>query len=294
MKFHQSDSHKNDAIYVSEAVGCVLLCAMLLFLLTAAFFGQEPSVSVQTLIFKIGGKFLVFVLPALWGVWMLRRSGISFPREFGRNSLHKDQTVILSSFGLIVIIQMLYTAVFPAVKTTANIALAETPAQIFLLFLSVSLIPAVAEEVLFRGFLMRSLGLFRRSLAVLMSALTFALMHFSVTGFPLFFACGLILAMSYLSTGSLSVSVGVHFLCNAFWFLAETVETYLPQYAADVMRGAFVVCVLLCVSGIPFLKENMRVFFEDEDEPSFPSSQFWTLPTVLFVLTAAAIQIWFQ
>ena len=294
MNFRPSDSHKDNAVYLSETVGCVLLFAMLLCLLTSAFFAPASSVSAQALIFGICGKLLIFVLPASWGVWMLRRSGISFPRKVERTSLHKDQTVVLSSFGLIIIIQMLYTAVFPSVKTTANIALAETPAQIFLLFLSVSLVPAVAEEILFRGFLMRALGPFRRSLGVLMSALTFALMHFSVTGFPLFFACGLILSMAYLSTGSLAVSVAVHFLCNAFWFLSETVETYLPHYGAWVTQGAFAVCVLLCVSGIPFLKDNMRVFFEDEDEPFFPSSKFWTLPTFLFVVAAAAIQIWFQ
>lgn len=287
------NSHKNDAIYVSEAIGCVLLFAMLLFLLMAAF-GLNTNVSVQSLVGRTCGKLLVFVLPAAWGVWMLRRSGIAFPREIKRTSLHKDQTVVLSSFGLIIVVQMLYMAVFPSVKTTANVALAETPEQIFLLFLSASLAPAVAEEILFRRFLIPSLGLFRRSLSVLMSALTFALMHFSVTGFPLYFVCGLILAMAYISTGSLSVCVGIHFLCNAYWFLLETVETYLPQYGAFVTRGAFTVCVLLCISGIPFLKENLRVFFEDEDETFAPSAQFWTLPTVLFVLTAAAIQLWFR
>jgi membrane protease YdiL (CAAX protease family) len=293
MNLRKMDSHKNDAIYVSEAIGCVLLLTMLLFLLMAAF-GLNENISVQTLIGRISGKLLVFVLPAVWGVWMLRRSGISFPHRVRRTSLHKDQTVVLSSFGLIIVVQMLYMAVFPSVKTTANVALAETPAQILLLFLSASLVPAVAEEILFRGFLIRSLGLFRRSLSVLMSALTFALMHFSVTGFPLFFICGLILSMVYVSTGSLSVCIGVHFLCNAFWFLSETVEVYLPHYGAFVTRGAFTVCVLLCISGIPFLKENMRVFFEDEDEPFAPSSQFWTLPTSLFVVTAAAIQLWFR
>ena len=200
--------------------------------------------------------------------------------------------VVLSSFGVILIIQMLYTSVFPSVKTTVNIGLAETPMQIFLLFLSVSLVPAMAEEILFRGFLVRALRIFRLSLSVLMSALAFALMHFSVTGFPLFFVCGLILGMAYVSTGSLSVAVSVHFLCNAFWFLAQTVETYMPEYGMSVMQGAFTVCVLLSIAGIPFLKENMRVFFEDDE--SVPSSDFWSLPTVLFVLLAAGIQILFQ
>jgi membrane protease YdiL (CAAX protease family) len=189
---------------------------------------------------------------------------------------------------------MLYTAVFPSVKTSANIALAETPTQIFLLFLSVSIVPALAEEVLFRGFMIRSLRVFRRSLCILMSALAFALMHFSVTGFPLFFVCGLILGMAYVSTGSLSVSVAIHFLCNAFWFLAETIGLYLPDYEPYFTRSAFTVCVLLSVAGTPFLKENMREFFEGDDGRSIPSSYFWSLPTCLFILLAAAVQLVFR
>ncbi|MBQ3489602.1 MAG: CPBP family intramembrane metalloprotease [Clostridia bacterium] len=288
------DSHKNDAKYVSEAVGCVLLFSMLLILTVPSLTGSDSSLSAVTLIFQISGKLFAFVLPAVWGVWMFRRSKIAFPPGFNHSSLNKNLTVILSSFGVIVILQMLYTAVFPSVKTDVNVALAETPVQIFLLFLSVSFVPAVAEEILFRGFLVRSLRVFRISLSVLMSAIAFGLIHFSVTGFPLFFVCGLILGMAYVSTGSLTVSVAVHFLCNAFWFLAETVETYMPEYGMFVMRSAFTVCVLLSVGGIPFLKENMRVFFEDDNEKSIPSSGFWSLPTILFILLAAGIQILFQ
>ena len=120
MNLHKKDSHKNDAIYVSEAIGCVLLLTMLLFLLMAAF-GLNENIYVQTLIGRISGKLLVFVLPAVWGVWMLRRSGISFPHGVRKTSLHKDQTVVLSSFGLIIVVQMLYMAVFPSVKDRKSV-----------------------------------------------------------------------------------------------------------------------------------------------------------------------------
>ncbi len=288
------DSRKNDARYVSEAIGCVLLFSMLLLLVTSTWFQQPSSVSVATLIFKIGTMLFIFVLPAVWGVWILRRSKVRFPSEVSRSSLSKGLPVVLSSFGVIIILQMLYVAFFPSAKTTAGVTLTESPMQIFLLFLSVSFIPALAEEILFRGFLIRSLRVFRTSLCVLMSALAFALMHFSVTGFPLFFVCGLILGMAYVSTGSLSVSVAIHFLCNAFWFLSETVGIYMPEYEMLFMRCAFTVCVLLSVSGIPFLKENMRVFFEGDDERAASSSYFWSLPTLLFVLLAAGIQLFFR
>lgn len=282
---------KNDARYLSEAIGCVLLFSMFLLLVMAEFFKQPSTMSGITLTFQIAVKFFVFVLPAAWGVWMLRRSKIKFPCEIQHSSLTKGLPVVLSSFGVIIILQILYTAVFPSVKTTVNVTLAETPVQIFLLFLSVSFVPALSEEILFRGFMIRSLRIFRTSLAVLMSALAFALMHFSVTGFPLFFVCGLILGMAYVSTGSLAVAVAVHFLCNAFWFLSETVGIYMQEYEMLFMRCAFTVCVLLSVLGIPFLKENMKTFFEGDDERAVSSSEFWSLPTLLFILLAAGIQL---
>ena len=295
MNLHKNEAkHLNDARYVSEAVGCVLLLSMLLFLLLRAWVELPSELSVGALLFQICEKLFIFVLPAAWGVWMIRRSNISFAREMRAISLYKTQTVILSSFSVIVILQMLYASVFPEVQVTVSFGEANTPAQIFLLFLSVSFVPAVAEEILFRGFMIRSLRLFRKSLTILMSSIAFALMHFSVTGFPLFFACGLILGMAYISTGSLGASIAIHFLCNAYWFLSETVEVYLPEYGLTVTRAAFSVCVLFCVMGIPFLKENIRVFLEDQDENFIPSSRFWTLPTILFVLIAAVIQIFFQ
>ena len=143
----------NAAKYISEAIGCVLLLAMLLYLMMNAWYKPQNPVSESALLFRICGQILIFILPAAWGGWMLRRSGIVFPTKTACSALYKDQTVIISSFGLIVILQMLYMSIFSSVKTSFDIFLAETPAQIFLLFLSASLVPAVAEEVLFRVFL---------------------------------------------------------------------------------------------------------------------------------------------
>jgi hypothetical protein len=136
--------------------------------------------------------------------------------------------------------------------------------------------------------------IFRPSLAVLMSALAFALMSFSVEGFPLYFVTGLLIAMAYTATGSLSAVIGISFLYKAFEFLEETVDVCMPDSYMLLMRGGLAVCVLLSASGLPYLKENMRAFFENDDEKAIPSSYFWTIPTILFVALAAGIQLLFQ
>ena len=146
------------------------------------------------------------------------------------------------------------------------------------------------EEVLFRGIILRSLRIFRASLAILMSAVVFALMHFSASVFPIAFLSGLILSMAYVSTGSLQSVIGIHFLCNAFWFLKETVGVYIPDAEGILTRSAFTIGVLLSSAGLPFLKENMIAFFDD-DEYAVPSSAVLTIPMILFLILSAGIQL---
>lgn len=284
---------KKDAVRISWTLGCALLFSMILQILfgllseNAAARGTGYMLLVRTV------PLAVFVLPAVWGVSKLRRSEISLPME-PRAHLNKRLAVMLSTFGVIVIVRILYASVFPSAVIRAGVNDGMTATALFLMFLFSTVIPAVSEEIFFRGFFMRCMRIFRPSLAVLMSALAFALMSFSVEGFPLYFVTGLLIAMAYTATGSLSVVIGISFLYKAFEFLEETVDVCMPDSYMLLMRGGLAVCVLLSASGLPYLKENMRAFFENDDENAIPSSYFWTIPTILFVALAAGIQLLFQ
>lgn len=285
------DYNKNDAARVSAVLGCALLFSMSLLL--AVSLGLEAGgVMTAERVFAIRTlRIIGFCLPAIWGVWKIRRLQIRFPERSAEASLNKKLTVMLSTFGLIAIIQIFYTAIFPSVVPRADVDSAVTATEIFMLFFFSTLIPAVAEELFFRGFFLRCMRIFRASLAVLMSALVFALMHFSVEGFPLFFVTGLLVGMAYMATNSLESVMAIRFLCYAFWFLEETVSVYMPQGYMLFMQGSLTVFVLLSASGLAYLKENMRSFFENDDERAISSSYFWTIPMILFVGLAAGIQL---
>ena len=282
---------KKDAVRVSAVLGCSLLLSMLFLLLASVLMQGNIGVSEQTgFVFRVI-CFSALVLPAIWGIWKFRRLSVGFPALSAKASLNKKLTIMLSTFGVILIIQIFYAAIFPSVIPKPDVYANVTPTRIFMLFFFWTLVPAVAEEIFFRGFFMRRMRIFRASLAVLMSALVYALMQFSVEGFPLFFVTGLLIGMAYLSTRSLSTVISISFLCKAFWFLEETVKVYLPEGYLSLMQGALAVCVMLSATGIPYLKENMRAFFENDDENAIPSAYFWTVPTVLFVGLAVAIQL---
>ncbi len=110
--------------------------------------------------------------------------------------------------------------------------------------LLLTLLPAVCEELLFRGAL---LGLLlpgrRRWVAVLLQALAFGLMHGMALRFPPTFAIGVVLGVLRLRTGSLWPGVVVHALHNlvgvmaAAW-LAEEALARPGSVAALVVAGA--------------------------------------------------------
>lgn len=285
---------RKDAACVSDVLGCASLFSMVLWFALSFVTEKNPVLREEYLLVFRTGLLAVFVLPAIWGVWKLRRLKIQFPAVPQKAYLNRRLAVMLSTFGMIMIIRILYASIFPSAVERVGVNADLTATSLFLLFLFSTVAPAVAEEIFFRGFFLRSMRIFRPSLAVLMSALAFALMRFSVEGFPLYFVAGLLIGMAYVATNSLSTVVGISFLCKAFLFLEETVSVYLSSGYMLLMQGGLAFCVLLSSSGLPYLKENMRTFFENDDEKAIPSSYFWTVPTVLFVALAVGMQILLQ
>lgn len=83
-------------------------------------------------------------------------------------------------------------------------------------FAVLSIVPAICEELLFRGAVMRIIHLRnkRTAVAIAVSALTFAVVHYNPVGlFAIFFA-GVLLGGIYYLTGSLWLSMLAHFLNN--------------------------------------------------------------------------------
>lgn len=285
---------KKEASRISWMLGCALLFSMLLQLLSGFLSEDGDARGTGYMLLVKAVPLAVFILPAVWGVCRLQRSGICLPPREQRAHLNKRLAIMLSTFGVIVIIRILYASVFPSAVIRAGVNDGMTATELFLMLCLSTVIPAVSEEIFFRGFFMRCMRIFRPSLAVLMSALAFALMSFSVEGFPLYFVTGLFIAMAYTATGSLSAVIGISFLYKAFGFLEETVDVYMPGGYMLLLQGGLAVCVLLSASGLPYLRENMKTFFENDDEKAIPSSCFWTVPTILFVVLAAGIQLLFQ
>ena len=96
--------------------------------------------------------------------------------------------------------------------------------------LVIAVVPAVAEELVFRGVIQKNLvRWFSPHLGVWLGAAIFSAIHFQFFGFVPRFVLGLVLGYLYLWSGNILVSMAAHFTQNAFQLLI----LYLAQ------RGQF-------------------------------------------------------
>ncbi len=107
--------------------------------------------------------------------------------------------------------------VLPADWLTANY---DDPAVVTM-YMSTALAPAFAEEFLFRGVIYSNLRPYGRIQAILISSLSFALMHQNIGQTFYTFVCGVVLALMYEWTGSIWCSIFFHMFNNEIAVLTE-------------------------------------------------------------------------
>lgn len=92
----------------------------------------------------------------------------------------------------------------------------DSPLQFFIVFFSLAILPAIGEELTFRGILMRFAAKRSRTMffPITVSALFFAGMHGNISGLPSIFLAGVLLGTIYYLTGSIWCSMLAHFLNN--------------------------------------------------------------------------------
>ena len=111
-----------------------------------------------------------------------------------------------------------------------------------------AVLPAICEELLYRGVVFNGLRKFGSVGAVLISALFFALAHGSAMQFFYQFILGVVLALVVLKTGSIIASMVVHFLNNAivvvYNYITINLEVSETNFTVGIIFMAFGVAVV--------------------------------------------------
>ena len=151
--------------------------------------------------------------------------------------------------------QVFVSAGFLLTSQTLNIP--TEPLAIVLYFVLMVVLPAFLEELLFRGAIMHGLKRFGDGLAVLLSALLFALAHLSLISGGNAFVMGLIIGYFVIKTGSLWTGILMHFFINTVGFLQAMFSVgALRDYASDIVL--IINVILLALGLLVFVVVTLR------------------------------------
>jgi ABC-2 type transport system permease protein/sodium transport system permease protein len=130
--------------------------------------------------------------------------------------------------------------------------------SIFVVAFVISLVPALSEEFLFRGFLLNAVGPSAgKWLAIPVTAAVFAAFHFFVFRFPVTFGLGVVLGYICWQAGAIIPSMIVHFLHNLLSILIALrpawFEWALGAGAADAQEWAHLPVPVIAVGSALFV-----------------------------------------
>ncbi|MGN8937804.1 lysostaphin resistance A-like protein [Bittarella sp. HCP28S3_D9] len=149
--------------------------------------------------------------------------------------------------------------------SSAEPAITSAPAYL-LYFLSLSAVPAVVEEVVFRGVVLQPLRRFGDRFAVVVSAIVFAMAHQSFVKAPNMFFVGLFLGYVAIKSGSILTTVVLHFVNNALSLVLATLQTAVSASTyALVQNSLFALLLLLGVFSVAYLSRQDSAIFAIED-----------------------------
>ena len=123
-----------------------------------------------------------------------------------------------------------------------------TPLSLALNVISTAMLPALIEEMIFRGYLMGTLRPYGDGAALVLSAFIFGLFHGNVLQFPFAFLLGLVLGWLLIQTGSIWPAVALHFGNNLMSvLLSYFAKGYSEETDAAVTTATF---ALISAAGI--------------------------------------------
>lgn len=115
-----------------------------------------------------------------------------------------------------------------------------TPASFAMNLFTLAVLPALLEEMIYRGYILRTLRPYGNWFAIIVSSLLFSLMHGNLRQIPFAFIVGLVLGVLYVVTDNIWVPIAVHFTNNAISVVME----YLGFSLTEEQTGMFYALII--------------------------------------------------
>lgn len=149
---------------------------------------------------------------------------VIFLKYFGFNifNLNKLKFIhfvyILGGYILMYLLDTIYLHFYPLPTNEELLENSTNSLPIWISIVSIAIIPAIIEEIIFRIFILRVVFRNHLLIGLIVSSLAFAAVHDSDTliGYLPYFLSGLIFGFAYLKTRRIEVPILIHFLNNFF------------------------------------------------------------------------------
>ncbi len=142
---------------------------------------------------------------------------------------------------------------------------------VFYAAITLAILPAILEELLFRGVIRAEYSKYGGAAAIILSSVTFGFLHFSPVRFPIYFFCGIILALTASAADSILPSVIVHVANNLFvLYFEKYVYRIAGKHSGGLILLTFIVVLVTLISAILFFTkaENQYWDFATKNKPA--------------------------
>lgn len=192
----------------------------------------------------------------------------------------KPETLLLSLLSALVLISgglllsILTSGIrrLPGVFTlydTFEASLTGSAENTLFLLLAYALLPAIGEELLFRGILREAYEKHGGLVAILLPAILFTTMHFQPSGIPVYLFSGLLLGFTAYICRSVTAAVVAHFLYNVFGLFGQPYISSFYYVAGSRVLFIFLLVFVLLLSLALFFGETARLctLYADKNLP---------------------------
>ena len=165
---------------------------------------------------------------------VVKRINIKKTTRINRISLGEFFLVIgmaVFGYGVIIPINFVWNILLSKIGTpqTGTLPDISSPEQYLLALAVIALTPAIAEEFLFRGVIMRGYEKLGTRVSIVLTAIMFSLLHLSIVSLPFTLLLGILLAYIVYRSNTLFTGILYHFINNSIAVTLVYVSSILQK-----------------------------------------------------------------
>lgn len=246
-----------------RTVGFPILAAFLLLFL-CRLFGDKLPWKLPPLVLTLLLELLVFLLPLLVYVIAKKQpSGVSLRLKMPRAA---HLPLLLSAFFTLFCGCLLLSILCGGTDSLGNSFTAfedaATPDPLLMLAAVgvLAILPAIVEELFFRGLLLAEYE--RRGVvrALIISTLLFAFIHFDLSNLPVYLFSGFLLSLVLYATDSLFATMLLHALHNTLSLFGQRYLNALYEFTGNVQIFLFIMILVFLIALLFFCRGATKIY----------------------------------